>query len=521
MNKQRIFVAGHRGMVGSAIVRQLAQRGDVELVLRTRDELDLLDGRAVQAFFAGAGIDQVYLAAAKVGGIVANNTYPADFIYENMMIESNIIHAAHLHNVNKLLFLGSSCIYPKLLNPNSSFYMEKSKILILTPRFPYPVVGGDRLRIYRICKELSKYYTLDLLSLCDSIEDLNFIVKNDHVFDKIFRIYHPKIKSYFNVLKALPGRKPLQIAYYKNTEFENKLNEIIGNYDLTLSHLIRVGDYTLNKPGLHILEMTDAISLNYSRIKKEAPKNSLKSIIYSIEQERLLKYEKEVYGRYSLISLISEVDKKFLFGNRNDNILVCNNGVDLEDYPFTKRVIENTNIINLIFIGNLCSFQNFDGVKWFVKNILPSINKNNNGKKYIFHILGKINKSDKLYLQGFENVVVSGSVTNMADAAKIGHIGICPVRFGAGVQNKILEYMALGLPTITSRMGYEGIEANIGEEILIADNSDEYLKSLETLSENSVYQMIAKNARNFVAEKFNWSTRLSVLVKNIERLTGK
>ncbi|EMC5696453.1 glycosyltransferase [Salmonella enterica subsp. enterica serovar Mbandaka] len=399
--------------------------------------------------------------------------------------------------------------------------MEKSKILILTPRFPYPVVGGDRLRIYRICKELSKYYTLDLLSLCDSIEDLNFIVKNDHVFDKIFRIYHPKIKSYFNVLKALPGRKPLQIAYYKNTEFENKLNEIIGNYDLTLSHLIRVGDYTLNKPGLHILEMTDAISLNYSRIKKEAPKNSLKSIIYSIEQERLLKYEKEVYGRYSLISLISEVDKKFLFGNRNDNILVCNNGVDLEDYPFTKRVIENTNIINLIFIGNLCSFQNFDGVKWFVKNILPSINKNNNGKQYIFHILGKINKSDKLYLQGFENVVVSGSVTNMADAAKIGHIGICPVRFGAGVQNKILEYMALGLPTITSRMGYEGIEANIGEEILIADNSDEYMKSLETLSENSVYQMIAKNARNFVAEKFNWSTRLSVLVKNIERLTGK
>ncbi len=104
MNKQRIFVAGHRGMVGSAIVRQLAQRGDVELVLRTRDELDLLDGRAVQAFFAGAGIDRVYLAAAKVGGIVANNTYPADFIYENMMIESNIIHAAHLHNVNKLLF---------------------------------------------------------------------------------------------------------------------------------------------------------------------------------------------------------------------------------------------------------------------------------------------------------------------------------------------------------------------------------------------------------------------------------
>ena len=86
MTKQRIFVAGHRGMVGSAIVRQLEQRGDVEVVVRTRDELNLLDSRAVQDFFANERIDQVYLAAAKVGGIAANNTYPADFIYENMMI---------------------------------------------------------------------------------------------------------------------------------------------------------------------------------------------------------------------------------------------------------------------------------------------------------------------------------------------------------------------------------------------------------------------------------------------------
>ena len=116
MSKQRIFIAGHRGMVGSAIKRQLEQRGDVELVLRTRDELNLLDSRAVHDFFASERIDQVYLAAAKVGGIVANNTYPADFIYQNMMIESNIIHAAHQNDVNKLLFLGSSCIYPKLAN---------------------------------------------------------------------------------------------------------------------------------------------------------------------------------------------------------------------------------------------------------------------------------------------------------------------------------------------------------------------------------------------------------------------
>ncbi|GAM63318.1 GDP-L-fucose synthetase [Vibrio ishigakensis] len=100
-------------MVGSAIVRQLELRDDVELVVRTSSELDLTNQAAVNTFFAEQNIDEVYLAAAKVGGIYANNTFPAEFIYQNLMIESNIIHAAHMNDVQNLLFLGSSCIYPK------------------------------------------------------------------------------------------------------------------------------------------------------------------------------------------------------------------------------------------------------------------------------------------------------------------------------------------------------------------------------------------------------------------------
>ena len=109
-----IFVAGHRGMVGSAIVRRLRTLGAQNLITRTHAELDLRNQAAVQAFFQQERIDQVYLAAAKVGGIHANNTYPADFLYDNLMIQANVIHAAHEAGVQKLLFLGSSCIYPKL-----------------------------------------------------------------------------------------------------------------------------------------------------------------------------------------------------------------------------------------------------------------------------------------------------------------------------------------------------------------------------------------------------------------------
>ena len=109
----KIFVAGHLGMVGSAIVRQLRDNGYTNIVTASRKELDLLDQSQVRAFFDGAGIDQIYLAAAKVGGIYSNNTYPAEFIYQNLQLQTNIVHAAHLNDVDKLLFLGSSCIYPK------------------------------------------------------------------------------------------------------------------------------------------------------------------------------------------------------------------------------------------------------------------------------------------------------------------------------------------------------------------------------------------------------------------------
>ena len=110
----KIYIAGHRGMVGSAIERKLQQDGFTNIITKTSKELDLRNQAAVNAFFENEKPDYVFLAAAKVGGIVANNTYRADFIYENLMIESNIIHAAYVHKVTKLLFLGSSCIYPKL-----------------------------------------------------------------------------------------------------------------------------------------------------------------------------------------------------------------------------------------------------------------------------------------------------------------------------------------------------------------------------------------------------------------------
>ncbi|EFB7596882.1 glycosyltransferase, partial [Escherichia coli] len=293
---------------------------------------------------------------------------------------------------------------------------------------------------------------------------------------------------------------------------------IIDDYDATLSHLIRVGDYVKDMSGIHILEMTDAISMNYERVRQTAPSVSLKSILYSIEYKRLFNYEKEITKKFALTSIISEVDKNYLSPSFNENVIVCGNGVDFDKFRFLNRRIEREDKINLVFIGNMYSLQNLDGVIWFIDNIFQELNIN---QEYRFYVLGKIKNQDKKRLEKYMDVIVSGTVEDIINEASVGHVGICPIRLGAGIQNKVLEYMALGMPVITSRVGYEGIGANINEEILIADNIDEYKSALEIIKDDTQYKNIAKKARFFVENKFRWSQQLSTLTDNIEELLKK
>ena len=192
--KTRVFVAGHRGMVGSAIIRQLEQDSSVYIITRDRDELDLTNQFQVQKFFSETAVDQIYLAAAKVGGIYANNTYPAEFIYQNLIIEANIIHAAHCHNVQHLLFLGSSCIYPK----HAKQPMREDALLtgvLEATNEPYAMA---KIAGIKLCESYNRQYGRDYRSVMPAnlygIND-NFHSENSHVIPALIRRFHDAKKK--------------------------------------------------------------------------------------------------------------------------------------------------------------------------------------------------------------------------------------------------------------------------------------------------------------------------------------
>lgn len=185
----RVFVAGHRGMVGSAIVRKLNELGYKNIITRTHDQLDLTDQNAVQSFFKIESFDHVYLAAARVGGIHANNTYPADFIYENLMIQSNVIHAAHQYKVEKLLFLGSSCIYPKLASQPIAEHALLTGPLEPTNE-PYAIA---KISGIKLCESYNRQHGRDYR--CVMPTNLygpgdNYHPENSHVIPGLLRRFH-------------------------------------------------------------------------------------------------------------------------------------------------------------------------------------------------------------------------------------------------------------------------------------------------------------------------------------------
>jgi len=307
MNKNsKIYLAGHRGLVGSAIMRQLESRGSTNLITRTHNELDLTNQAAVKGFFEEEKPKYVILAAAKVGGIQANNTYPADFIYQNMMIEANIIDAAYQNNVKRLLFLGSTCIYPKAVAQP----MREDSLLtdVLEPtNEPYAVA---KIAGIKLCESYNRQYGTDFRSVMPTnlygIND-NFHPENSHVIPALMRrIHEAKLNNDKEVIVWGSGTPMREFLYVDDMAeaslFVLELDEATyqANTKPMLSH-INVG----TGKDVTIREMAETIKsvvgfkgeLKFDTSKPDGPKRKLIDVTrltnmgwtYSVELEEGLK----------------------------------------------------------------------------------------------------------------------------------------------------------------------------------------------------------------------------------------
>jgi GDP-L-fucose synthase len=202
----RIFVAGHKGLVGSAITRKLQSEGYSDLILRSHRELDLMRQAEVEAFFKAEKPDYVFLAAAKVGGILANNTYPAEFIYENLLIETNVIHHAYKAGVKKLLFLGSSCIYPRdCPQPMKEEYLLSGKLEPTNEPYAIAKIAGIKM-----CQSYNRQYGTRFISVMPTNlygPGDNFDLDTSHVLPALIRKFHEAKIREANLPEVTSGHK--------------------------------------------------------------------------------------------------------------------------------------------------------------------------------------------------------------------------------------------------------------------------------------------------------------------------
>jgi len=392
-----------------------------------------------------------------------------------------------------------------------------ARILVLTSRWPFPTYSGDMVRVLNICRELSQHHDLTLLALRDGPADpLPETFKS--VFRSVHTVHLPRWRSRINALVALITRKPLQVAYYKSDEYGRIARKLIAESDLILCHLIRTAEYAAQARIPAVLEMTDAISLNYERVGNVSGRRNLLKSVYAIERSRVLNYELECLRRFDLTSMVSAVDRDYLLSKSADDVarkvIVTTNGADVERYRLSSDLRGNS----VLFLGKMSTVPNIDACEFFASECLPRIRAQL--PAFEFRIVGPISSATASRLQRFPGVVICGAVKELGDVVADCFCGIAPMRLGAGVQNKILDYMAMGIPCITTSVGYEGLSAVHDREIVVADSADDWTKTVLNLyADRSGAAAIGQAGKAYVRRCHTWSACLTPLVAAIDQLS--
>ncbi len=382
------------------------------------------------------------------------------------------------------------------------------KLLVILSRVPYPLDKGDKLRAFNQIRQLSKKHQIVLFALNDKKMDDNALDELKKYCVAISVMKFSKITIFFNLIRAFFNGKPMQVGYFYFNKAQQKFDALVKkhNPDHIYCQLIRTAAYAKTHPHIpKTLDYMDVFSKGIERRKLTEP-FYLKPL-FTLEYKRLLKYEQEVFSYFNSKTIISEQDKNLIQHPQKDEIKVIPNGVDTDYFkavPYKKEY-------ELLFNGNMDYPPNVESVEYLVNKIMPLVWEKLPNVRLL---ISGASPNKKVMALKSERVDISGWVDDIRENFAKSKILVAPMQISIGLQNKLLEAMAMQLPCVTSTLANNALGAKPNEQIMVADTPEQYVQCIiELLQDEGKAKKIAMNGYQFVIKNFNWQSASSSLEK--------
>jgi len=389
-----------------------------------------------------------------------------------------------------------------------------NRILFITPEIPYPPTDGSRIRAYNLSRLLQQEHKVELLIVAPSTEqgDLSRLQSE---FTAVHQIPVSRTRMTLNGLLYGIKSRPMQAGIYRSPEIKEWLSTNARRFDLLFSHLVRTTELVANLSLPKIVDLVDSISMDYATLSKQGP--IPERWFYRFEQPRLRRYERFITEKFDRALITSERDKQYIDnGALSDEISVIPNGVDKS---LLKMESTDTSDRNIVFVGSMDYYPNVDAVRYFANAILPTISEQR--EETHFTIVGSNPVRSVSKLGQRQNVTVTGFVDDPTEYVSDATVVVAPIRHGAGIQNKVLEAMALGKPVVATPSAASGIETDDNSALVVADSIDKFAeKTIELLDSESYRRKVGKQAKCVVESRYTWDRVAPMLLSTVAEIAG-
>jgi len=383
------------------------------------------------------------------------------------------------------------------------------RVLYLTHSCPYPPNKGDRIRNFHILKHLAKTHEVTLMYPSFSTEDIQHAEILNKFCCSVKTVQLSRFMGKLKCCVSLLGNQPLTNAYFYARSLQDLVNQ--EPCDVIVVDCSSMAQYVrgINKP--RIIDFVDVDSDKWRHYADMA--SFPKSLVYKREYRQLQRLEAKLVEEFDASIVISEEEKTHL--PESDRLFVVRNGIDLE--YFSPRGLPNPNTV--IFTGAMNYFPNIEGVLFFHEEVLPRIQQDIPSVKLI---IGGMDPDPSIQRLESEHVMVTGFVPDMRDYLEQAAVCVVPLRIAKGIQNKVLEAMAMGIPVVSTSVANSGINAVDNRDLIIADDPQSFADAVVTLLRNeNVRRTIASNARGFVEKEFSWERNLQHMEQAMKMATGR